>query len=98
MSVLNLRNVPEDLVRRLHVRAAEFGKASHFHEFCVDCLKAGLDEMQAAPRIATPPKPKPGPVLDTSPLTGPHVTQYSGTQPDFEEPAEQFHVTEITIT
>ncbi|HEU5397950.1 MAG TPA: hypothetical protein VFV77_01610, partial [Gammaproteobacteria bacterium] len=40
MAVLNLRNVPEELVRRLKTAAARKGQP--FHSFCVDLLSLAL--------------------------------------------------------
>jgi hypothetical protein len=42
MAVLNLRNVPEDLMRRLRAAAAIDGHP--FHAFCVRLLESGLED------------------------------------------------------
>jgi hypothetical protein len=39
MAVLNLRNVPEDLVCQLRAQAALAGRGNHFHEYCIGLLE-----------------------------------------------------------
>jgi hypothetical protein len=41
MPVLNLRDVPEELMRELRAQAALRG--AKFHPFCIDLLKSALD-------------------------------------------------------
>ena len=44
MSVLNLRNVPEGLMHKLHEAAARAGRERHFHEFCVELLQLAVEK------------------------------------------------------
>lgn len=69
MPVLNLRDVPEELMRELRAAAALEG--AKFHPFCVDLLEravrasqmmrmaktiAGIDPPVSAPQPAAPPE------------------------------------------
>jgi hypothetical protein len=42
MAVLNLRNVPEDLMKRLRMAAVEANRANEFHAFCIEALARSL--------------------------------------------------------
>ena len=42
MAVLNLRNVPDEVMRRLKSDAALAGRGNHFHEHCIGLLERGL--------------------------------------------------------
>lgn len=48
MAVLNLRNVPEDLKRRLAAQAAAQGKK--FHAYCVGLLRTGVEDDESDAR------------------------------------------------
>ena len=50
MAVLNLRNVPEELMRRLRSDAALAGRGNHFHEHCIGLLERGLAVSLHAPK------------------------------------------------
>jgi hypothetical protein len=55
MAVLNLRNVPEDLMRQLRSQAALAGRGNHFHEYCIGLLEVAVAQLAGERTRKLPP-------------------------------------------